>query len=289
MIDTDFPIFRLAEAYLIYAEAAVRTGTNVAHGAGLLQRPPRAGVREHAAADIASAAQMTLDTILAERGRELLFEGKRRTDLIRFGKFTGGSYLWAWKGNVIGGTSTDPRLQSVPLPANELTANPNLTQNPGLLSAERLSPGLLARSSTASAVERRLVLGATGSPACPLNTASPPQPAGAGRLGVPRGDLRSARLGRINGPPPHLEPDLPPQRPHGRRRRLRPPLRVAMGRHRDRVRAGARAGGLHGRAGLAARRSTASRRPTTGASATSRCATTSRAAARATARRSWTW
>lgn len=130
MIDTDFPIWRLGEAYLIYAEAAVRSGTNLAQGLAYFN-----ALRERAygntSADIASAANMTLDTLLAERTRELLFEGHRRTDLIRFGKFTGGSYLWALKGNVPGGASTDPHFALYPLPANELSANPGLTQNVG--------------------------------------------------------------------------------------------------------------------------------------------------------------
>ena len=130
MIDTDFPIFRLGEAYLIYAEAAVRTGGNLAQGLAYFN-----ALRERAygntSADIASAANMTLDTLLAERTRELLFEGHRRTDLIRFGKFTGGSYLWALKGNAPGGTATDAHFNLYPLPANELSANPNLTQNAG--------------------------------------------------------------------------------------------------------------------------------------------------------------
>jgi len=130
MIDTDFPIFRLAEAYLIYAEAAVQTGTNVAQALTYFN-----ALRERAygntSADLASTAQMTLDTILTERGRELLFEGKRRTDLVRFGRFTGGTYLWAWKGNVMNGSATNADYNLYALPANELTANPNLTQNPG--------------------------------------------------------------------------------------------------------------------------------------------------------------
>ncbi|HVO33939.1 MAG TPA: RagB/SusD family nutrient uptake outer membrane protein [Gemmatimonadales bacterium] len=130
MIDTDFPIFRLGEAYLIYAEAAVRTNTNLATALGYFNAL-RQRAYGNASANIASAANMTTDTLLAERTRELLFEGKRRTDLIRFGKFTGGSYLWAWKGNTPGGAATDAHFNLYPLPANELSANPNLTQNPG--------------------------------------------------------------------------------------------------------------------------------------------------------------
>jgi len=130
MIDTDFPIFRLAEAYLIYAEAAVRTNTNLTTALGYFNAL-RQRAYGNATANIASAANMTTDTILAERGRELLFEGKRRTDLVRYGLFTGGTYLWAWKGNTMNGTSTNANYNLYAIPANELTANPNLKQNPG--------------------------------------------------------------------------------------------------------------------------------------------------------------
>jgi starch-binding outer membrane protein, SusD/RagB family len=129
MIDTDFPIFRLGEAYLIYAECAARTGTNVAQGETYFN-----ALRVRAFGDSAHlvpAGQMTLDTILTERGRELLFEARRRTDLIRFGLFTGGTYLWAWKGNQMDGTATSPDYNLYAIPQNELSANPNLKQNPG--------------------------------------------------------------------------------------------------------------------------------------------------------------
>lgn len=128
MIDTDFPIFRLAEAYLIYAEAAVRSGTNTGQGLTYFN-----ALRARAFGDAThniTLGQMTLDTILAERGRELMFEARRRTDLIRFGLFTGGGYLWAWKGNQPGGTATNPNCNLYMLPQNELSTNPNLKQNP---------------------------------------------------------------------------------------------------------------------------------------------------------------
>ncbi len=131
MIDTDFPVFRLAEAYLIYAEANIRGGGGSAASAlGYLN-----ALRERAYGNATHdfAALPPVDSILAERGRELLFEAKRRTDLVRFGKFSGGSYLWAWKGNAPGGTSVDAKYDLFPLPANELAANPSLVghQNPG--------------------------------------------------------------------------------------------------------------------------------------------------------------
>ena len=128
MIDTDFPIFRLGEAYLIYAEAAVRTGNNVGQGVTYVNL-----LRQRAFGDAThnvTAGTMTLDTILAERGRELLFEARRRTDLIRFGLFTGGTYLWSWKGGTAAGAATSPNCALYQLPDNEITANTNLTQNP---------------------------------------------------------------------------------------------------------------------------------------------------------------
>ncbi|MFI5214414.1 MAG: RagB/SusD family nutrient uptake outer membrane protein [Gemmatimonadales bacterium] len=125
-VDTDFPMFRLGEAYLIYAEAAVRTGTNLATALGYVN-----ALRTRAGITPLTAPQLTAQAVLDERGRELAWEAHRRTDLIRYGLFTGGTYLWAWKGNVLGGASTDAHLNLYPIPATELVANPNLKQNPG--------------------------------------------------------------------------------------------------------------------------------------------------------------
>jgi hypothetical protein len=127
--DTDFPVFRLGEAYLIYAEAAVRTSTNLvqalAYVNALQDRAFGAGN------NVITAPQLTLQFLQDERARELLWEAHRRTDLIRFGTFSGGSYLWAWKGNVLAGAATSPDLNLFPIPATEISANPNLKQNPG--------------------------------------------------------------------------------------------------------------------------------------------------------------
>lgn len=127
--DTDFPVFRLADAYLMYAEAAVRTNSNRAQALQYVN-----ALRQRAFGDASrniTDAQMTLDFILAERGRELMWEAHRRTDLIRFDRFTGGSYLWTWKGDVLAGRATEAYRNLYPIPANELVANPNLKQNPG--------------------------------------------------------------------------------------------------------------------------------------------------------------
>ena len=78
-----------------------------------------------------TAAQLTLPFIPAERGRELLWEAHRRTDLVRFGLFTGGNYIWSWKGGTQAGTTTESFRDLFPLPASEVIANPNLKQNPG--------------------------------------------------------------------------------------------------------------------------------------------------------------
>jgi hypothetical protein len=74
---------------------------------------------------------LTLDFILDERARELYWEGHRRTDLIRFGKFTTASYLWPWKGKVAEGAATQSYRDLYPIPSNDLGANPTLIQNAG--------------------------------------------------------------------------------------------------------------------------------------------------------------
>ena len=103
MVDTDFPIFRLADAYLIYVEANIRGGGGSAANALTYLNAVRQRAYGNTTANF--AALPPVDTILAERGRELMFEGQRRTDLIRFGVFTGGTYLWAWKGGTPGGVA----------------------------------------------------------------------------------------------------------------------------------------------------------------------------------------
>src|SRR5213596_3707036 len=123
MVDTDFPIFRLADAYLIYAEANIRdNGGSAANALTYLNAVQQ---RTYGGTSANFAALPPVDTILAERGRELLFEASRRSDLIRFGVFTGGTYVWAWKGGTPGGSPLPSFRDLYPLPANELIANPN--------------------------------------------------------------------------------------------------------------------------------------------------------------------
>jgi len=140
---TDFPVFRLSEAYLMRAEADY----NGASGGSAEAVSDINKVRERAfqettggAHDITTAeldAQKTSDGnslyFLWERGRELYYESLRRTDLIRLGQFAKGTYLWQWKGGVYTGANigTDGHLDLYPIPAAEVSANPNIKQNPG--------------------------------------------------------------------------------------------------------------------------------------------------------------
>lgn len=126
--DVDFPIFRLSEMYLIYAEAVLRGGTG-GDAATALNYVNL--IRSRAGATAANSSDLTLQYILDERGRELYWEGHRRTDLIRYGLLTTGTYLWPWKGGVASGTAVDTKYNIFPIPAANRTANPNLDQNTG--------------------------------------------------------------------------------------------------------------------------------------------------------------
>jgi len=130
--DTDFPMFRLADAYLMYAEAVLRGGGGNPATALEYVNLIRRRAYGNNTGDI-TAAQLTLDFILDERARELFWEAHRRTDLVRYGRFTGGSYLWAFKGNrtLAAGTATPETRNLYPIPASDRAANPNLKQNPG--------------------------------------------------------------------------------------------------------------------------------------------------------------
>ncbi len=125
-VDTDFPFFRLAEVYLMYAEAVLRGGSGgtTAEALNYINL-----LRQRAYGDQSgniSQADLTLDFIIDERARELYWECHRRTDLIRFGLFTGGSYLWQFKGGAVDGRATDSKYNIYPIPYTELSANPNL-------------------------------------------------------------------------------------------------------------------------------------------------------------------
>ena len=128
-IDNDIFLMRLAEAYLIFAEAEARAaGLNVTKPDGTkLINELRSRARNNN-----QKTSYTLDEVLDERARELYFEGVRRTDLIRYGYFGGNtSYTWQWKGGDQNGGKFDAYRNIFPIPTTELGANTNLDQNDG--------------------------------------------------------------------------------------------------------------------------------------------------------------
>lgn len=129
--DIDFPIFRLPEMHLIYIEAVLRGGTGGDATTALSYiNALRLRAYGNTTGNITSA-QLTTDFVLEERSRELYWEGFRRTDLIRYSKFTESSYLWPWKGGVKGGTGVDSFRKLYPIPSADISSNTNLKQNTG--------------------------------------------------------------------------------------------------------------------------------------------------------------
>jgi hypothetical protein len=127
--DLDIPIFRLAEQYLIYAEATTRGGGGDATLALSYVNALRA--RAYGSTTTGALTSLTTDLILDERGRELYWEGFRRTDLIRYKKFVEATYVWPFKGGAKDGKGVESFRTLYPLPASDVTANPNLKQNTG--------------------------------------------------------------------------------------------------------------------------------------------------------------
>ncbi len=144
-VDTDFPLFRLSDVYLMYAECVARLNTDWDpwNGGSDASDPDVIASRKKGAIywinllrERAGAADVWgsnfadddafLQFILDERARELYHEGYRRTDLIRFGQFTTNKYIWQWKGGTHDGQAVDSKYNIYPIPNTELTANPNL-------------------------------------------------------------------------------------------------------------------------------------------------------------------
>ena len=127
-VDTDYPVFRLADVYLMYAEAVLRAGNaNDAAALGYIN-----ALRDRAYGNTSGrVSSYDLPFILDERSRELFWEGHRRTDLVRFGQFTSGTYMWPWKGKAAAGVATESYRDLYPIPSNDLGANPTLKQNTG--------------------------------------------------------------------------------------------------------------------------------------------------------------
>ena len=118
--DIDWPLIRLGEIHLIYAEACMHAGGDAS--AQIKALADRAGV--------AAPATIDADFLMAERARELMWEGHRRTDLIRFGKWLSG-YNWTYKGGNFGGQDLPSHFNVFPVPSTELATNLDLQQNPG--------------------------------------------------------------------------------------------------------------------------------------------------------------
>ncbi len=126
-VDTDFPYFRVADAYLMYAEAVVRSGNGNRATAVQLINELRERAYGDASANI-SDADLTTAFVMDERVRELYWEATRRRDLIRDNKFTK-NYVWPWKGNEKDGIETEDFRIIFPIPSSELESNPNMVQN----------------------------------------------------------------------------------------------------------------------------------------------------------------
>ena len=121
--DTDFPMFRLAEIYLTRAEAKYRLNGSQEGLADIQLVQGRANRQ-------IKATSVDEQTLIDEWCREFFMEGRRRSDLVRFGLFTGSKYLWSFKGGVEKGAGTPAYYDIYPMPDNEIKNNPNLHQNP---------------------------------------------------------------------------------------------------------------------------------------------------------------
>ena len=122
--NTDLPVMRYAEAYLTLAEAYARKGDLGA------AKPYIDAIRDRAHAT--KKASYDLDDICDEWAREFWWEGRRRTDLRRFGKYENQSkYTWEWKGGVLEGNLIYKYRGIFPFPVNECSNNKNIKQNDG--------------------------------------------------------------------------------------------------------------------------------------------------------------
>ena len=121
--DTDFPMFRLAEIYLTRAEAKYRLNGSQDGLEDILK------VQDRAHRDL-KASSVDEQTLIDEWCREFYMEGRRRSDLVRFGLFTGSKYLWSFKGGSENGQGIPTKCNIYPIPGDEIKNNPNMTQNP---------------------------------------------------------------------------------------------------------------------------------------------------------------
>ena len=135
-VDTDYPMLRLAEAYLISAECDARLNNGECTSAGVERIKAlrkRANVKTGNKYDGVGADALnkfTLEEIFQEWSREFGFEGMRRMVLVRWNRFAGqNDYKWEWMGGAQAGTMIDARFNIFPIPDSELNANPNIKPN----------------------------------------------------------------------------------------------------------------------------------------------------------------
>ena len=122
--NVNFPMIRLAEICLIYAEACMNLGQGAAALPYLAELSARAGVP--------APSEVTAEFLVAERARELMWEAHRRTDLIRFGLYDSPDFLWPYKGGDSFAGQGFPSYKCLfPIPPTELAANDALVQTPG--------------------------------------------------------------------------------------------------------------------------------------------------------------
>lgn len=124
--DTDLPLIRLADVYLMAAEASLHGVGSVTTGQDYLN-----WVRNRAG--LGNVQNMTADDVLNERARELYWENLRRTDLVRNGKFAGNAYNWNWKNGTATGTAIADYMNVYPIPSAIVAsyAAGTYQQNPG--------------------------------------------------------------------------------------------------------------------------------------------------------------
>ena len=121
--DIDYPLIRLGEIYLIYAEACMHLDQVSVALPKMEELAERAGVEP--------TEYIDTDFLIAERARELMWEGHRRTDLIRYEVFNSARFTWPYKGNSYQGTGFPKYMNIFAIPLTDLAANVDLEQNPG--------------------------------------------------------------------------------------------------------------------------------------------------------------
>ncbi len=122
-VNNDAVLIRFEDVILMKAEAILRGGTATSGVPAPYNTPLNIVNAIRTRSNATPLTSVTLDQLLDERGREFVWEGLRRSDLIRFGKFLQPTSLRTTN-------STATRLL-FPIPNGQLAVNPNLKQNPG--------------------------------------------------------------------------------------------------------------------------------------------------------------